>query len=417
MGDPLAQAVGPISEPPRFRSRHRRRASPATPSPHPNSDRRRNLPRQAEATDAPHRDATPGYRGRGAPSNPANRFETIHLDVLPDAEQATEADSGVKTGPRKLQTQVFADRSRTIINRVDSPDIGFHWTLNPYRGCEHGCIYCYARPTHECLGFSSGLDFETKLMAKLDAPNLLRKELARPRWQAETIVMSGVTDPYQPIEARLGLTRRCLEVLAAARQPVSLVTKSRLVLRDLDLLQRLAEHRAVRVAVSLTTLDHRLAAKMEPRASSPADRVWAIRRLASAGVEVVAMIAPIIPAITDREVPKLLEAAADAGAQGAGYVLLRLPHQNKELFMEWLDRCFPGRRSHVESLLRQVRGGELYNAEFGQRKSGTGPYAEQIRTTFDLFARRFGLQRDLGPLNADAFRRPVDHEQMPLFAE
>lgn len=354
-------------------------------------------------------------RGRGAGLNPTNRFEKLSLTVLDEHLERVAVETDAFDGGRQVATQVFRDNARTIINPVDSPDLGFEWTINPYRGCEHGCIYCYARPTHEHLSLSSGLDFETKLFAKLDAAKLLKKELSRPTWNGEPIVMSGVTDCYQPIESQLKLTRGCLEVMASSLQPVGIVTKSRLILRDLDLLQELAAHRAVRVAVSVTTLDNRLAGKMEPRAASPRDRLWVIRRLASAGIPVVALVAPIIPAINDREVPAILAAAADAGASSAGYVLLRLPYQIKQLFAEWLGRQFPGRADHVLSLLRQCHGGELYDSRFGHRQSGEGPIAEQIADTFRVFAARHRLNQPLQPLNSAAFRRPMADEQLPLF--
>jgi len=362
-----------------------------------------------------------GVRGRGVGSNPANRFECLSLDVLPDdagpgpdAEPLAVEDWQDHAG-RTIRTLVLADRSRSVINRVDSPDLGFNWTINPYRGCEHGCVYCYARPTHEMLGYSCGLDFETRLLAKVDAPKLLRKELAAPAWRPEPIVMSGVTDAYQPIESRAQITRQCLEVLGEARQPVSIVTKSRLILRDLDVLTELARHNAVRVAISLTTLDNELAAKMEPRAASPRNRLWVIQRLAAAGVPVGVMVAPVIPAITDREIPRLLRAAADAGARWAGYVMLRLPHQNKQLFDDWLAEHYPQRREHVLSLVRQMRHGKLYDADFSSRMSGTGAYAQQVHTTFDMFARRFGLNEHLEPMTGESFRRPDASEQLPLF--
>jgi len=357
-------------------------------------------------------------RGRGAGLAPGNRFESLRLHVLGEHldQQAREHPCGAQ-----VQTQLLTERTNTIINRVESPDIGFPWTLNPYRGCEHGCIYCYARPTHETLGLSCGLDFETRIVAKQDAPRLLRRELASPKWRGEPIVMSGVTDPYQPPEAKLRITRGCLEVMAEARQPVTIVTKNRLVLRDLDLLCELAEHRAVSVAVSLTTLDNRLASKMEPRASSPSDRLATIRALADANVPVRVMTAPIIPGLTDHEIPSLLRAASDAGAQGAGYVLLRLPHQLKALFLDWLQRHEPGRARKVESLIRQARGGKLYAASPYKRRRGQGARAEQIRETFEIFKRRYKLNQGGPGLSSAAFRRPSPPEeendgQMNLFA-
>jgi DNA repair photolyase len=331
---------------------------------------------------------TGSVRGRGAGLNPGNRFESLRLHVLGDHldEIAAEHPDGTQ-----VVTRIYDDRSRSVVNKVDSPDLGMEWTLNPYRGCEHGCIYCYARPTHEYLGFSSGLDFETRIMVKRDAPALLRKALSSPKWERKTISLSGVTDPYQPVEARLGITRKCLQVLVEYRQPVSVITKSRLVLRDLDLLAELHRHRLVCCAVSLTTLNPALAAKMEPRAAAPSSRLEVIRRLSETGIPVCVMMAPIIPGLTDHEIPLLLAAAKDAGATSAGFVLLRLPHQIKALFLDWLHRHFPDRAAHVESLVRRTRDAALYNSAFFERQRGVGAYAEQIGRTFSVFARRLGL--------------------------
>lgn len=364
-------------------------------------------PTHAEYRDAPEHGRV---RGRGAGLNPGSRFEDIRLHVLGEFldEQAAEHPEGVR-----VPTRVYEDDSRTILNRVESPDIGFNWTINPYRGCEHGCIYCYARPGHEYFGLSCGLDFETKVFAKTRAPAMLRAELASPAWSPQTIVMSGVTDPYQPVERRLRITRGVLEVLAACRHPVAIITKNAMVLRDLDLLTELNRHGAVRVAVSVTTLDNALASKMEPRASAPRERLAAIRALADAGIPVMAMTAPMIPAINDRELPALLRAVADAGAAGAGYTLMRLPWQLKALFLEWVQRHFPDRAGHVESLIRSARGGRLYDATPGLRHRGTGAYAEQIGTTFRVYAKRFGLDRPHTPLNTRAFVRPPPPEPGP----
>ncbi len=348
-------------------------------------------------------------RGRAAQLQPGNRFESRRLEVLDEHRETLGGR------PRQVATDVARDQSRTIINHVDSPDIGFRWTVNPYRGCEHGCVYCYARPGHEMLGFSCGLDFETRLMAKVDAPQLIRDELAAPNWSGQAIVMSGVTDCYQPIEREMRITRQILEVFAECRQPVSIVTKSRLILRDLDVLQELASYDAVRVAVSITSFDNSLAAAMEPRAASPGDRIWTIRRLASAGIPVACMVAPIIPAINDREVPTILRRAADAGARSAGYVLLRLPHGVKDLFFDWLERHDPDRRDHVASLLKQMRGGAIYDATFGTRMKGEGPLAEQLHRMFRLFARRCGLDESLTAMSPTHFRRPADRMQLDLF--
>ena len=375
-------------------------------------------PKTAQPTFQPKPARNPNARwrqpGRGTVSNPANRHESLSLHVIDDEpERLTTAQ--LPGAGRREETRVYVDRSRTVITRVDSPDVPFNWTLNPYRGCEHGCAYCYARPTHENLGFSSGLDFETRIMAKVDAPDLLRKELAKPGWAAEPIVLSGVTDPYQPVEAELGITRRCLEVMAEARQPVSIITKSRLILRDLDLLAEMAKQNLVRVTLSITTLDNALSAKLEPRASSPRDRLWAVKRLASAGVPVTVMVAPIIPAVTDREAPTILKAAADAGARHADYVLLRLPHQNKQLWREWMEQHLPARADHVESLLSQSHGGKLYNSTFGHRQRGAGVYATQIASTFQVFAHRYGLDQSPEPLDSTHFRKPTTTDQLALF--
>ena len=315
----------------------------------------------------------------------------------------------------QIKTRVYMDQSRQIINRVDSPDLPFHWTLNPYRGCETGCSYCYARPTHETLGFSCGLDFETKIVAKPEAPRLLRRELASSKWSGEPIVMSGVTDCYQPLEAKLKITRQCLEVMAECRQPVSIVTKHRLVTRDIELLAELARHRAVNVYLSLTTLDHKLAAAMEPRASCPRDRLRAISELADAGVPVGVMIAPVIPGLNDKEIPALLEAAAGAGVGAATWVLLRLPYQVKTLFLDWLHMNFPDRAARVEGLIRGMRGGNLNGARFGDRMRGHGPVAAQIAETFRVFAARHGLDRGLPAPSSAAFVRPAVDGQLNLF--
>jgi DNA repair photolyase len=340
--------------------------------------------------DAEYRDALPSgaVRGRGAGLAPGNRFESVRLHVLGEA-----LDDELREHPcgKQVRTEVLPDHARSVINRVDSDDLNFNWTFNPYRGCEHGCIYCYARPTHENLGYSSGLDFETKILAKLDAPELLARELTRPKWQGDSIMVSGVTDPYQPTEAKLKLMRACLDVFAERRQPISIVTKNHLVTRDLDLLQALAHDNAVSVAVSITTLDKSLAAKMEPRASSPADRLRTVRELNEAGVPVGVMMAPVIPGLTDHEIPRVLEAAADAGARCASWVMLRLPHQVKALFLEWVARHYPDRAAMVEQRIRDMRDGELYDSTFRVRQRGRGERAAQVKQSFDLFARRFGL--------------------------
>ncbi|HTU22402.1 MAG TPA: PA0069 family radical SAM protein [Gemmataceae bacterium] len=336
-------------------------------------------------------------RGRGASSNPANRFELIHYerdDTIGEEEAPAPA------------TRFYRDHARSILVRNDSPDVGFEVSINPYRGCENGCIYCYARPTHEYLGFSAGLDFETKILVKEDAPALLRKELASPKWQPLVVSISGVTDPYQPIERRLGLTRRCLEVFADLRNPVGVVTKSHLVCRDSDLLAELAQYQAAAAFLSITTLDAELARRMEPRATQPTGRLAAIEELTHAGVPVGVLVAPVIPGLTDHELPAILEAAAKAGARCAGYVLLRLPHGLGPLFEQWLRQHYPERCDKVLSRLRDMRGGEIYDPRFGSRMRGEGVLAEQIASLFALGCRRAGIGSRFPSLSTAAFRRP-----------
>ena len=343
-------------------------------------------------------------RGRGATGNPANRFERLRVEIDPEVQAAgCQPDAEPEA---RLATELLVDRSRSALTRNDSPDIPFTFSLNPYRGCEHGCIYCYARPTHEYLGFSAGLDFESRIMVKEDAPRLLRRELAAPGWQPETLVMSGVTDPYQPVERRLGITRGCLEVLAELRHPVGVITKNELVTRDLDLLLELARHQAVRVFLSITTLDPELARRMEPRASHPRDRLKAVSQLAAAGVPVGVMVAPVVPAITDHEIPRILEAAAAAGARAAGYTVMRLPGAVAGLFEAWLERHFPDRREKVLHRIRELRGGRLNDPRFGSRMRGEGIFAQQIRSLFETARHRHGLDQALPELSTAAFRRP-----------
>ncbi len=334
---------------------------------------------------------------RGAIANPTNRFEKIEFE--------RDVDWNPEDEPLPA-TQFLRDHSRTILNRNDSPDIGFTYSINPYRGCEHGCIYCYARPTHEYLGFSSGLDFETRIMVKLDAPQLLRAELSSPKWQPQTISMSGVTDCYQPVERKLKITRGCLEVLAEFRNPVGIVTKNALVARDLDLLTELARHNAVVVFVSVTTLDSDLRKVMEPRTSPPAARLATIRKLSEAGVPVGVMVAPVIPGLTDAEIPNILAAATEAGARFAGHVVLRLPFAVAPLFEDWLTRHFPDRKEKVLNRLRAMRGGKLYDADFGKRMTGEGIFAEQIEQMFNVARRRVGIAENHLHLSTESFRRP-----------
>lgn len=345
-------------------------------------------------------------RGRGAAANPPNRFE--RLAYVPDRELS----DGEDPGPR---TVFLRDPSRRIITRNDSPDVGFEASVNPYRGCEHGCIYCYARPTHEYLGFSAGLDFETRILVRTDAPALLRRELSSPRWRPQPIALSGVTDPYQPIERRLELTRGCLAVLAEFRNPVMIVTKNHRVTRDIDLLRELAAHDAVVVNISVTTLDPELQRVMEPRTSTPARRLAAIEALAEAGIPVRVMAAPVIPGLTDHELPAILEAAASAGARGASYIVVRLPHGVAPLFDDWLERNLPDRRQKVLNRIRELRGGRLNLSEFGARMRGEGVFAEQLRSIFRVTCRRLGLDHEFPTLSTTSFRRPPPGGQLQLF--
>src|ERR1051325_1824266 len=333
---------------------------------------------------------------RGTAENPPNRFEHVHL------EREEDWDPDQEPLPR---TQFIKDSTKTIIARNDSPDIGFEASINPYRGCEHGCIYCYARPFHEYLGFSSGLDFESKIMVKLDAPALLRAELSSPKWKPQVIAISGVTDCYQPVERKRKLTRGCLEVLAEFRNPVGIVTKNFLVTRDVDLLAELSKHRAAVVFISLTTLAAELRNVMEPRPSPPAARLEAVRRLAEGGVAVGVLLAPMIPGLNDHEIPALLKAAAEAGARSAGYVPLRLPHAVAPMFEHWLEKHFPGRKDNVLNRIRAIRGGKLNDPTFGKRMTGQGIFAEQMERVFDVACRKYGLDKPMPPLSTDSFRR------------
>jgi DNA repair photolyase len=354
---------------------------------------------------------SPAIHGRSASWNPANRFEKLHVDLGDvDVVQIDPTDEEEK--PRR-ETQFFRDATQTIIARNNSPDVGFETSLNPYRGCEHGCIYCFARPTHEYLGLSAGLDFESKIMVKTDAPKLLEAELSSPKWKPQVLVMSGVTDPYQPVERKLRITRGCLEVLAQFRNPVAIITKNRLVTRDIDLLGELASHNAAAVNVSVTSLDPNLQRVLEPRTSSPAARLETVAMLHAAGIPVGVMVAPIIPGLTDHEVPKIVEACARAGAQFAGYTIVRLPWAIAPLFEHWLDEHFPDKKQKVLERIRHIRGGtKLNDARWGTRTKGEGIFAEQIRSMFEVSCRRFGIG-GRSELSTAAFRRP--REQLKLF--
>ncbi len=348
--------------------------------------------------------------GRGASWSPANRFEKLHVDL----KDFDVADPGPDPDERpRRETQFFRDASRSVISRNQSPDVGFAASINPYRGCEHGCIYCYARPTHEYLGFSAGLDFESRIMVKEDAPELLAEELSSPRWQPQVIVMSGVTDPYQPVERKLEITRRCLQVLARFRNPVAMITKNRLVTRDIDVLRELASHQAVAINISVTSLDVNLQRVLEPRTSSPAARLEAVANLRAAGIPVGVMVAPIIPGLTDHEVPRIVQACADAGAQFAGYTIVRLPWAIAPLFEHWLDEHFPEKKEKVLSRIRSVRGGKRLNdSQWGSRMMGEGIFAEQVRSMFEVACRRAGLG-ERPTLSTEAFLRPI--HQMDFF--
>jgi DNA repair photolyase len=340
---------------------------------------------------------------RGATGNPPNRFE--RLQVILDEEVAFEK--------RSPATSYFRDDAQTIISRTESPDIGFEASINPYRGCEHGCSYCYARPYHEYLGFSAGLDFETRILVKAGAPDLLRAQLSSPSWKPQVLAMSGVTDCYQPVERRLQITRRCLQVLAEFRNPVAIVTKNFLVTRDVDILADLAGVQAARVSLSITTLNADLARRLEPRASLPRHRLEAIRKLHSRGIAVSVLVAPVIPGLNEHEIPAILAAARRAGAIHAGYALLRLPHGVKEIFSDWLAENLPDARERILSRIRDVRGGSLNDSRFGIRMRGEGVEAEAICRLFEVSAAREGLTTSPPALSSAAFRRPGG-EQLEL---
>jgi DNA repair photolyase len=334
--------------------------------------------------------------GRGAAANPPNRFELIQREPDLDAFDADGPNPG---------TTFLRDSSRTIIATNDSPDVGFDASINPYRGCEHGCIYCYARPTHEYLGFSAGLDFETKILVKEDAPILLRKELMSKKWRPQVLAMSGVTDPYQPIERRLKLTRQCLEVLVEFRNPVGIVTKNHLVARDKDLLGELARLNAAAVILSITTLDADLARTMEPRTSHPQGRLEAIKELVEAGVPCGVMVAPVIPGLTDHEIPAILEAAVNAGSTFAGYTIVRLPNAVSSLFETWLAQHFPERKEKVLGRIREMRNGKLNDPRFLTRMRGEGNFAKIIHELFTLACRNAGIIKRGPNLSTADFRR------------
>ena len=342
----------------------------------------------------------PSPRGRGALSNPAGRFEALREEAFDDGWDWRDPP------PERVPTEVITDRTKTIIARNDSPDVPFDRSINPYRGCEHGCIYCFARPSHAWLGFSPGLDFETKIVAKPKAAELLRAALRKRGYRPGPLALGSNTDPYQPVERELRITRRILEVLLEARHPAGIVTKSALVLRDLDLIRPMARDGLMQVMVSVTTLKRGLARVMEPRAAAPERRLSTMRALREAGVPVGVLASPMIPALNDAELETILEAAADAGARFAGFILVRLPHELKELFSEWLEMHFPTKAAHVERLIRETRDGALYRAKFGERMRGQGPYAELLARRFRVTAGRLGLDRPHPAFRTDLFRPP-----------
>lgn len=353
---------------------------------------------------------TQQIRGRGARSNATGRYEAQVREAFDDGWTPEDDE------PTQLTTTVSPEKAKTIIAHNDSPDIGFSASINPYRGCEHGCTYCYARPAHAYMGLSPGLDFESKLFFKPEAARVLERELSAQRYKPEVIHIGGNTDPYQPQERTLRVTRQVIEVLERHRHPFSIITKSALIVRDIDILAPMAAAGLTRAAISVTSLDRRLARSMEPRAATPEKRIEAIQRLTDAGVPVTVMFAPVIPGLNDHELEAVLERAAQAGATGAGFVTLRLPLEIKDLFREWLETDHPDRARRVMSLIRQMRGGKEYDAQWGKRMLGEGPLAQLIATRFKAAQKRFGLERRWGPLDLTQFRvPPKPGDQIDLF--
>ena len=349
----------------------------------------------------------PVRKGRSTALNPPTRFDPIVHEFDPAALDSEEL--------RQVSTQYYEDHSRSILSRNDSPDLSFTWSINPYRGCEHGCIYCYARPSHEFLGWSAGLDFETKILVKRQAPELLAKTLSKTSWQPSVVAFSGNTDPYQPVERHLQLTRRCLEVFLKYKNPVAIITKNHLVTRDLDVLAPLASQELTRVFISITTLNLELARVMEPRTSEPQRRLDAIRKLTEAGVPVGVMVAPLIPGLTDEEAPAILEAAAAHGAIHAAYIMLRLPGAVEPLFLDWLKRNYPERATRIIHRLTDLREGQLSDSRFGSRMRGQGVWADTIEQVFKISCKRFGLSQSRSKLRTDLFVRHSDSGQLQLF--
>jgi len=355
----------------------------------------------------------PPIKGRGAAIQPANPYLSTRVEG--DWEHVADDEEYFELLGRP-PTEYLPDNSQSIVAENDSPDIGFRYSINPYRGCSHGCSYCYARPGHEYLGMSAGLDFETKVMVKHRAAELFREFLAKASWKPETIAFSGVTDCYQPAEREFKITRGCVAVAAECNQPIGIITKNALVCRDIDLFQQLAKHNAIRVSLSITTLDAKLARVMEPRTSSPEARLRAIRTLSEAGIPVNVMTAPMIPGLNDSELPALLTAAREAGAQWAGYVLLKLPTTVKPVFLDWLERNYPDKSERVQSLIRSTRDGKLSDSQFGRRQVGTGSIAELISSTFEMWCKKLGYVEEHPPLNAEDFCPPAPSSgQLRLF--
>ena len=344
-------------------------------------------------------------KGRGSAHNPKNRFRDTHLEYDVD-EQTGELN--------RPKTQLLTDHTSQIISRNKSPDISFEVSVNPYRGCEHGCVYCYARPTHEFLGMSAGLDFESKIVVKYDAPRLLRIALADKNWKPQPLIMSGVTDPYQPIEKKLEITRNCIHVMAECSHPLVIITKNHLVTRDIDLLSRLAEKNAVKVVLSITSLDPSITNTMEPRTSRPQKRLQAVRKLTDAGIPVHVNIAPVIPGLTDEDMVPIMEAAAEAGAKSVAFVNLRLPYSVKDLFVKWLDDHHPNRKEKVINRVKSLKNGKLNRSEFGERFRVEGAYGEQLKQLMEIHAKRLGLNQTVTRLNSNDFKRP-ETGQLNLF--
>lgn len=355
----------------------------------------------------------PTIRGRGAVENPTGRFEK--LDLGTDAETYNAlCEAGLEDGEKQVRTQVFRDTSKTVVSTNDSPDVYMDATVNPYRGCEHGCIYCYARPGHEYLGLSAGLDFESKIFAKPETALLLKEKLASPSWEPKTVTFSGVTDCYQPVERQMKITRGCMEVLRDFRNPTAIITKNQLVTRDIDIFQDMAAYDCICVMMSVTTLDSSVSRKMEPRASQPTLRLKAIETLAKSGIPVGIMIGPVVPGLTDHEIPSILKAVADAGAQTAGYTMVRLPYGVKDLFQTWAHENYPDRADRILNKIREMRDGKLNDPEFGTRMRGTGIHADQIAAMFAMYRKKYNLTRRV-QLSTAHFRRNAFDRQLSLF--